>query len=299
MKDKKNGIASNGSKKGKQTSSKRRASSSYDEDNDLSLFLNAVCNADAAACKNHDGYKDSVSPKNDLESAENNFFQKAMEKMGKKKQIRTKCSSAEPVAPLSVDKETKITDADTDEFMTAMGNVVPLAGKGRSVALEPNPSCSPMPTEIGMQDVLDGKFEFALSMTGEYLEGFVVGLAETTLNKLRAGSYSPEAHLDLHGLNANQAFEALLGFIRSSWFKGLRTVLVIPGRGLNSPNGIGILRERLQMWLTQEPFKRVVLAFCTACPADGGPGSVYVMLRKYKKKGKIIWDCMPSDPDLL
>ena len=62
--------------------------------------------------------------------------------------------------------------------------------------------------------------------------------------------------------------------------------------------GMGVLREKLQSWLTQDPFKRVVLAFCTAQPHDGGPGSVYVLLRKYRKKGRIYWERMPADADL-
>ena len=118
------------------------------------------------------------------------------------------------------------------------------------------------------------------------------------MNKLRAGGLSPEAHLDLHGLNAQQAFETLRGFMRGSWYKGLRTILVVPGRGKNSPDGVGVLRGKLQSWLTQDPFKRVVLAFCTAQPHDGGPGSVYVLLRKYKKKGRVYWERMPADADL-
>ena len=101
-----------------------------------------------------------------------------------------------------------------------------------------------------------------------------------------------------HGLNALQAFEALRGFFRGGWYKGLRTVLIVPGRGRNSPDGVGVLRGKLQSWLTQDPFKRVVLAFCTAQPHDGGPGSVYVLLRKYRKKGRIYWERMPADEDL-
>ena len=145
---------------------------------------------------------------------------------------------------------------------------------------------------------MDGKLEFALTFSDEYLEGHVVGLDQMILNKLRGGGLSPEAHLDLHGLNALQAFEALRGFFKGSWYKGLRTVLVVPGRGRNSPDGMGVLREKLQSWLTQDPFKRVVLAFCTAQPHDGGPGSVYVLLRKYRKKGRIYWERTPADSDL-
>lgn len=180
-------------------------------------------------------------------------------------------------------------------FATAMRQVKPLAGKGREVAQIP----SAVLAESGcLQDIVDSKIEFVFSSAGEHIEGHVLGLDEVTINSLRAGAYSPEAHLDLHGLTAVQAFQSLLGFMRGSWFKGLRTVLLVPGRGLNSPNGYGVLRDKVQHWLTQEPFKRVVLAFCSAVPADGGAGSVYVMLRKYKKKGHVYWERLPSDPDL-
>lgn len=189
-------------------------------------------------------------------------------------------------------------DEDDAAFLTAMGTVSPLTGGGRDIVPAPAPVTPPPHADTSLQDFLDGKLEFALSFTDEYLEGHVVGLDQMILNKLRAGGLSPEAHLDLHGLNAMQAFEALRGFFKGSWYKGLRTVLVVPGRGRNSPDGFGILREKLQSWLTQDPFKRVVLAFCTAQPHDGGPGSVYVLLRKYRKKGRIYWERMPADSDL-
>ncbi len=189
-------------------------------------------------------------------------------------------------------------DAETAAFMRAMGEVRPLQARGREVSPEPQPGTPPPQGEVSLQDFMDGKLEFALSFTDEYLEGHVVGLDQMIMNKLRAGGLSPEAHLDLHGLNAVQAFEALRGFMRGCWYKGLRTVLVVPGRGRNSPDGMGVLREKLQSWLTQDPFKRVVLAFCTAQPHDGGPGSVYVLLRKYRKKGRIYWERTPADADL-
>ncbi|QTO41660.1 Smr/MutS family protein [Desulfovibrio desulfuricans] len=189
-------------------------------------------------------------------------------------------------------------DDEASAFLAAMGTVSPLTGGGRDVVPAPAPVTPPPHGELSLQDFMDGKLEFALTFSDEYLEGHVVGLDQMILNKLRAGGLSPEAHLDLHGLNAMQAFEALRGFFKGSWYKGLRTVLVVPGRGRNSPDGMGVLREKLQSWLTQDPFKRVVLAFCTAQPHDGGPGSVYVLLRKYRKKGRIYWERMPADSDL-
>lgn len=190
-------------------------------------------------------------------------------------------------------------DEEAAAFLRAMGDARPLAGRGREVAPVTETATPPPGSELSFRELMEGTLEFAISHSDEYLEGHVVGLDPLIMGRLRAGSLSPEAHLDLHGLNSAQAFEALRDFLRGAWYKSLRVVLVVPGRGLNSPLGQPVLREKLQTWLTQEPFKRVVLAFCTARPHDGGAGSVYVLLRKFRKKGRIFWERIPMDPDLV
>ena len=189
---------------------------------------------------------------------------------------------------------------DDSLFFTAMRGVTPVAAKGRDIHAPTEPqnlAAGPDPA-AALRDLLDGKLEFAVCHTEEYMEGFVAGLDPLILGKLRSGSLSPEAHLDLHGQNARQALDSLILFMKNAYTRGLRTVLIVTGRGRNSPDGIGILRLELQKWLTRDPFKRVVLAFCTAQTHDGGPGAVYVLLRKYKKnRGKIVWERGPGDDD--
>lgn len=187
---------------------------------------------------------------------------------------------------------------EEDEFLVAMRTVTPLEGKGRSIAPRPAPKNSPVAEILSFEESVEKSMEFALFSSDEYLEGHVVGLDELVINRLKEGHFSPEDHLDMHGLNAEQAWEALRVFMRQAWFKGLRCVLLVPGRGRNSPLGQGVLRGKLQTWLTQEPFKRVVLAFCTAKPHDGGAGGVYALLRRSRKKGRIHWERLPSDADL-
>ena len=194
------------------------------------------------------------------------------------------------------DTKVFIPDKDVLDFAGAMHDVRPLKNKGgRDVPRCAAPPPDSEPRQQSFQELLEHTLEFALSFSEEYVEGHVVGLESLIMQKLRAGQYTPEAHLDLHGFNAHQAFDALVAFVRRSWYRGMRTLLLIPGRGRNSPNGVAVLRERVQSWLTQEPLKRVILAFCTAKPLDGGPGSLYVLLRKYKKKGKVIWERCPID----
>jgi DNA-nicking Smr family endonuclease len=208
-------------------------------------------------------------------------------------------ASRQTPAPNERDAELSAADEHALDFANAMRAVQPITGRGERAP--PRDAGPPADCEVHQQSfqaLLEDTLEFALIFSKEYLEGHVVGLDSLILQKLRAGQYSPEAHLDLHGLNARQAFDALVGFVRRSWHRGMRTLLLIPGRGKNSPDGVAVLRERMQSWLTQDPLKRVVLAFCTARPVDGGPGSLYVLLRKYRKKGKIHWERCPMDLDL-
>lgn len=224
----------------------------------------------------------------------------------RKKRRRGRAAIAERGAGESFAPETgaeaeELPEADEESaaFLRAMGDARPLTGRGREVAPVAETATPPPGSELSFRELMEGTLEFAVSFSDEYLEGHVVGLDPLIMGRLRSGALSPEAHLDLHGLNAVQAFEALRDFMRGAWYKSLRVVLIVPGRGRNSPQGQAVLREKLQLWLTQEPFKRVVLAFCTARPHDGGPGSVYVLLRKFRKKGRVCWERMPMDSDLV
>ena len=211
-----------------------------------------------------------------------------------------KTGSAPNAPPQQPENPGRAVLEEEEDFTLAMQQVAPLSGKGREVVLKPPTAAVPPAPDNPLQDFVDGKIEFSLAFTEEYMEGHVLGVDPAIIGKLRAGAYSYEAHLDLHGLNSAQAFDSLVAFIKQSYMTGKRTVLIITGRGKNSPDGSGILRSKLEEWLPQEPFKRVVLAFCTALPKHGGPGAVYVMLRKLKKsRGKIHWDRTPNDPDLF
>lgn len=259
--------------------------------NDSNVFLAAVSGVTRLGqqMKHSDrkGKKKAAGLENPVLSQDTSFKQEKPKKQ----------PAVQETAPLPTNEDQQ----ELDEFAVAMRDVSPLSGKGREVPPETRPAPHLRPHETNpMQDFMEGKLEFALAFTNEYVEGHVIGLDLMTVGKLQAGQFSPEAHLDLHGMTAQQAFEALVGFFRAAYFKGHRTVLVVPGRGKNSPHGFSVLREKVQDWFTQEPFRRVILAFCTARPSDGGAGALYVLLRKFRKgQGKVYWDRRPADPDLV
>jgi DNA-nicking Smr family endonuclease len=205
------------------------------------------------------------------------------------KKAKSGLPSPEPEAP-----------AEEEIFMAAMQGVRQLDGQGgRQVAPQAKPSQAATledPEEKARKDLqrfVNGEVDFELEYTEEYMYGYVRGLDIKTFQQLKSGSLSISAHLDLHGMTSGQAQEALLFFIRESYLQNHRCVLVVTGRGINSPGGQSVLRRETESWLTRDPLKRVVLAFCTAQPKDGGAGAVYVLLRKQKKnQGKIQWDKM-------
>ncbi|XXJ19607.1 Smr/MutS family protein [Desulfovibrio caledoniensis] len=182
-------------------------------------------------------------------------------------------------------------------FMAAMHGVRPMDGKsGRKVA-PAVASAPPLPLEDETGNDLDrfmrGDIEFELEYTDEFMYGYVRGLDIKIFQRLKAGSLSVAAHLDLHGMTSDQARDSLLFFIRESYLQGHRCVLVVTGRGRNSPGGQPVLRTEAESWLTKEPLRRAVLAFCTAQPKHGGAGALYVLLRKQRKtEGKVRWDKM-------
>lgn len=189
---------------------------------------------------------------------------------------------------------------DEDVFMAAMQGVMEMDdSKGRQVTpkTEAVPTQSTLdPEEKAVNDLkqfLRGDVDFELEYTDEFMYGYVRGLDIKTFQQLKSGSLSIAAHLDLHGMTTDQAQENLLFFIRESYLQNHRCVLIVTGRGKNSPGGQSILRRETETWLTREPLKRVVLAFCTAQPKDGGAGAIYVLLRKQKKtQGKVQWNKM-------
>ena len=102
------------------------------------------------------------------------------------------------------------------------------------------------------------------------------GLSRMTLRKLRRGTWPVQDSLDLHGNTSDAARKLLQQFLQQSTHRGLRCVLVIHGKGLNSQDGEGILRKLTRHWLAQH---MQVLAFCNAQPRDGGSGAVVVLLK--------------------
>jgi DNA-nicking Smr family endonuclease len=100
------------------------------------------------------------------------------------------------------------------------------------------------------------------------------GVSRLALRKLRRSAIQDT--LDLHGYQVDAARRILQAFLHEALLHRLRCVLVIHGKGANSPGGEAVLRELTRNWLTQHP---QVLAYCKASPECGGSGAVLILLK--------------------
>ena len=233
-----------------------------------------------------------------MDDFNNNPFKKGLQGLKcKKAAAKNKAAAPKPAAKLSAPPS----EDDDTLFAQAMTGVKKIKSAGRDLPKPAPPAQPKSPAESSCDDqvadelkrLLSGHIDFDLTHSDEYVQGAVHGLDSRHLRKLAAGSLAVEAHLDLHGMNLEQAQESLLFFIRESYLQGKRCVLIVTGRGLRSPGGQGIIKSHTQDWLTRVPLKRVVLAFATAQPRHGGAGALYVLLRKRKKmpgQGKVAWE---------
>jgi DNA-nicking Smr family endonuclease len=106
----------------------------------------------------------------------------------------------------------------------------------------------------------------------------------------RRGKIQIEARLDLHGLTQDGAHNALRGFLQTAHAHGMRTVLVITGKGFKAHKRdaepweyveeVGVLRRRLPQWLGSSELKLLVSGYSAAHARHGGEGAFYVTLRR-------------------
>ncbi len=120
---------------------------------------------------------------------------------------------------------------------------------------------------------------FNVSDTPEYIEGTGYNIPSSVAKRLHQGDYSIQAHMDLHGLRADDAKEVFGEFLNWAITRGKRGVLIIHGRGLSSPSE-PILKNKVREWLTRGPWRKWVVAYSSARKCDGGAGATYVLLRQ-------------------
>lgn len=106
------------------------------------------------------------------------------------------------------------------------------------------------------------------------------GISPDVLKKLSNGQFPINKTIDLHGMTRDKSIAALEKVIQSSLHIGDRVICVVHGRGLHSPDGKAVLKQRIYQWLKDDSISGHILAV-TPAPHTAG-GSCLVLLRRDK-----------------
>lgn len=112
----------------------------------------------------------------------------------------------------------------------------------------------------------------------EFLSYKQDGVQEGVFKNLRLGKYQIDTHLMLNHLKFDEARQTLYQTLKDCHEKGIRTVLIQHGLGLNSKPFPAFLKSYVNQWLQQID---IVIAYHSALKQHGGLGSVYVLLKKH------------------
>ena len=178
----------------------------------------------------------------------------------------------------------KHADADID-LARAFADVQKLPPPNRARLDPPRPAPIARNTLADERDVLaEAKYgeqpapqTWEAGQEFEHEQTFVrKGIGRDIAGKLRRGHWAVQAELDLHGMNTEEAHDALADFVSGARERGMRCVRVIHGKGLTSPNREPVLKGKVRGWLAHWD---EVLAYSEAPQHAGGGGAVLVLLR--------------------
>jgi DNA-nicking Smr family endonuclease len=105
--------------------------------------------------------------------------------------------------------------------------------------------------------------------------------AANRMRQLKNGSIRIDLELDLHGLTRDEAVTNLNRFVTGAYSRGQKAILVITGKGNNSP-AEPVLQGAVSSWL-REAGKKMVAEFAPAPRNMGGSGAFVVFLKENKK----------------
>jgi len=97
------------------------------------------------------------------------------------------------------------------------------------------------------------------------------------MKQLRQGKLTPEATLDLHGMKRDEALNRVRYFLENSVYHGMKTVLIVTGRGKGS-EGEPVLRSEVERYLADEG-KTWLAEWGRAPKQHGGEGALAVFLK--------------------
>lgn len=168
-------------------------------------------------------------------------------------------------------------------FRSAMGklsDLKPLSQDKIRLTPSKNPQSKKQPptAESKSSNSLLADSEYITPIDGDtFIEYQAPGIQHKQFKKLKSGQMPLEARLDLHGLRRHQADSALERFVFQCQKEGIRSAIVVHGKGQADKNQNMGLKALANEWLKNDSR---IMAFCSAQPHHGGRGAVYILIKK-------------------
>lgn len=133
---------------------------------------------------------------------------------------------------------------------------------------------------INMSDVYKGNALDTLELN------VTDNIDNNTAKRFKREEFPVEATLDLHGCTEDQAYNKVFDFVKTSYIRQKRCILIITGKGLQKKDDEdffatkGILKERVPLWLNTPELRPLILSFRHPSAKNGGEGALYILLRR-------------------
>ncbi len=173
-------------------------------------------------------------------------------------------------------------------FLRAMEGARPMHESARTVTASPRQKTpvSPAAAEEDEKLFLQAMQKMGTTFRDSFLktdnEDTEFRSSSNRMRQLKRGTIRISQELDLHGYLKEEALARLGHFIGDAFSRGQKAVLVITGKGINSPEG-PVLQGAVAAWLRGQG-KALVSEFFPAPQNRGGSGA-FVIFLKAKKKG--------------
>jgi DNA-nicking Smr family endonuclease len=170
--------------------------------------------------------------------------------------------------------------AQHDLFARSVGPVHRLRDRGLAELEGPKPPPHPRQRELderaAVRESMSDEVNLeSLLLTDDGLSFRRPGIGPEVTTKLRRGHWSIQGQIDLHGLNRDEARQAMADYLHECRRRGMRCVRVVHGKGHGSPGRQPVLKAKVQRWLAQSTD---VIAFAQASGPQGGAGALIVLL---------------------
>jgi len=194
----------------------------------------------------------------------------------------------EPEKSASPPPKSVAEEEDADLFRQAMGGVRQLEKPSRAKFPTEARKTGHSPAAPSRREVADQaeseafaqaikQLRLDVTFTEKFPDEELKPLGANRLRQLKKGIIRVDRQLDLHGLTREEALVALPRFLHNARHHGEKAVLVITGKGINSPEE-PVLQQAIAAWL-RDAGKEHVVEFAPAPREMGGSGAFVVFLR--------------------